>query len=67
VMIIAIHIVMVRLRGVVHPIDADPAHLGSADGHDTAGLGGEHATPAIAPETTPTGALAAAGSSEGER
>jgi len=30
--IIAIHIVMVRLRGVVHPIDANPEHLGSIDG-----------------------------------
>jgi len=30
--IIAIHIVMVRLRGVVHPIDANPEHLGTIDG-----------------------------------
>jgi len=32
VAIIALHIVMVRLRGVVHPIDADPDHLGQPDG-----------------------------------
>jgi hypothetical protein len=31
VAIIALHIVMVRLRGVVHPIDANPEHLGPAD------------------------------------
>jgi quinol-cytochrome oxidoreductase complex cytochrome b subunit len=38
VVIVAIHIVMVRLRGVVHPIDASPEHLGTADAYGTGSL-----------------------------
>ena len=58
-LIVGLHIIFVRLRGVVHPIDADPAHLASedADAHEilgrASGTGAPSATPPHAPPSTP--------------
>jgi ubiquinol-cytochrome c reductase cytochrome b subunit len=38
VLIVGIHVLMVRIRGVVPPIGAEPAHLGEDGGGSTAAV-----------------------------